>query len=81
MNANQLMNLVESANKLNAVMLHVAEYPNDKILFETLCERHNGFHTEYVVWTYNAEIDGFANGYYTTDWNDACDKLNKRIKK
>lgn len=75
----QITKLIESANELNAVVLHIVKHKNDDYLFECLCERHNGFNTEYVVWIYNADVDGFANGYYTQIWENAVNKLNERI--
>lgn len=72
-----ITNAIESANELNGTLLTIAIERNETELYQTIVKREN----EYVVWGYNAHMNGFYNGYYTNDIESAQTEFMRRMNR
>lgn len=72
-----IKNAIRSARKLNGEIIGITRERNETALYQCYVARAD----EYVVWGYNARMDGFYNGYYTTDAFDAQTEYKRRINK
>lgn len=44
----------------------------------TLCKKDNPYFDEYVTHIYNHEFNGFSNGHYYRDYDNALQDFNER---
>lgn len=69
-------NAKNTAKTLNGKLITFVREPHETTLYVAIVEREH----EFVTWNYNAEFDGFSNGYYTTTYENAFQKLMQRLK-
>lgn len=76
---NQMKIASKTATKIGYSLTNLGKMPNDNFLYVAIAQ--NKQTNEWVTWFYNANDDGFTNGYYTDSKTFAIDEYNKRRNK
>lgn len=73
----QIEQLTRNAKSMGGIVIATCINKTDMNMIH--CIKHHIDNEEYVVHDYNVEFDGFYNGYYSFDIDEAYKQFAKRI--